>query len=80
MSRMGSGRGESALEELKLFLVTFGGADPCFKLQVAKNAEEAFLQCFDRHRSRDGHEKASCKVIEVSVEGYDIVIKPTTSK
>ena len=64
------------MEELKLFVVTFKGPDPCFKLQVARNAEEAFLHCFNTHVSREGHEKASCTVQEAVVEGYDITVKP----
>ncbi len=64
------------MDDLKLFIVTFRGPGPCFKLQVAKNAEEAFLQCFDRHAAREGHDRASCRVEEVSVEGYDIVVRP----
>lgn len=63
--------------ELKLFVVTFVGPTPCFKLQVAKNAEEAFLECFNKHTAREGHDKASCKVEEAIVEGYDIAVKPS---
>jgi hypothetical protein len=64
------------LEELKLFVVTFKGPDPCFKLQVARNAEEAFLSCFNKHTSREGHEKASCTVTEAAVAGYEITVTP----
>lgn len=64
------------MEELRLFIVTFKGPDSCFKLQVAKNAEEAFVSCFNKHTSRAGHEKASCTVHEAVVEGYDITVKP----
>jgi hypothetical protein len=71
------------LEELKLFLVTFRGPDPCFRLQVAKNAEEAFLCCFDKHTgvtAREGRDRASCKVEEAKVEGYEIILKPSPGK
>jgi len=67
---------EVVLEKLKLFVVSFGGPQPCFKLQVAKSAEEAFLQCFDKHPRVEGREKASCKVEEVVVEGYNIHVTP----
>ena len=67
------------MEELKLFVVTFKGPDACFKLQVAKSAEEAFLSCFNKHTSREGHEKASCTVLEAAVEGYDIIVRPAGS-
>jgi hypothetical protein len=67
------------LEELKLFVVTFKGPDACFKLQVAKSAEDAFLSCFNKHTSRAGHEKASCTVLEAVVEGYDIIVRPAGS-
>jgi hypothetical protein len=64
------------LEKLKLFVVSFGGPHPCFKLQVAKTAQEAFLHCFDKHARVEGRDKASCKVEEVVVEGYDIQVTP----
>ena len=64
------------MEELKLYVVTFGGPEPCFRFQAAKNAEEAFLQCFNKHTVREGHDKASCKVEEAKVEGYNIVLRP----
>jgi hypothetical protein len=64
------------LEKLKLFVVSFGGSQPCFKLQVAKSAEEAFVHCFDGHARVEGRDKASCKVEEVVVEGYDIHVTP----
>ena len=67
------------MEELKLFVVTFKGPEPCFRVQVAKNAQEAFLQCFNKHSVREGHDKASCKVEEVAVEGYDILVRPATT-
>jgi hypothetical protein len=70
------GRPEVTLEELKLFVVTFKGPDPCCRLQVAKNAEEAFLSCFNKHTVREGHEKASCTVYEAAVEGYKITVTP----
>lgn len=68
------------MEELKLFLVTFRGPEPCFRLQVAKNAEEAFLHCFDKHTgvmAREGRDRSSCKVEEAKVEGYDIILRPS---
>lgn len=68
------------MEKLKLFIVTFKGPDACFRLQVAKNAEEAFLSCFNKHTSREGHEKASCSVAEAVVDGYDITVTPAAEK
>jgi len=64
------------LDELKLFIVKFAGPEPCVKLQVARNAEEAFLECFNRHARREGGEEASCKVEEARVEGYKIKVIP----
>lgn len=64
------------MQKLKLFVVSFGGPEGCFKLQVAKSAEEAFVQCFDKHNRVPGRDKASCKVEEVAVEGYEIHVTP----
>ena len=69
---------EVILGKLRLFIVKFAGPEPCVKLQVAENAEDAFLECFNKHSARDGHERASCKVEEAKVEGYSIVVTPAT--
>lgn len=65
------------MEELKLFLLYHMGGGPCWQLKVAKSAEDALFQCFgsgDHAKVTDTQQ--SCRVEEVTVPGYDIVVRP----
>ncbi len=63
------------MEDLKLFVVSHMGGLPCFRLIVAKNKEEAFLDCFNREKNENVSSRSSCLIEEVRIEGYEIVIK-----
>lgn len=65
------------MEEMKLYLVYHMGGGPCWQLRVAKNTEEALFQCFGtRDHSKMADTQNSCRVEEIEVPGYDIVVRP----
>lgn len=64
------------MEELKLFLVFHMGGGPCWQMRVAKSTEDALLQCFgSTDHSVISNAQKSCRVEEVKVPGYDIVVR-----
>lgn len=53
------------------------GGGPCWQLRVAKNAEDALFQCFGgKEHAKISDTQQSCRVEEVKVPGYDIVVRP----
>jgi hypothetical protein len=65
------------MDDLKLFLVYHLGASPCWNLRIASSQEAALMQCFDQetdHKPADSKER-SCRVEEVTFEGYRIKIE-----
>lgn len=66
------------MEKLKLYSVYHIGSGPCWQLRVAKNTEEALMQCFgtgDHAKIKDS--QSSCRVEEINIPGYKIVVTPT---
>lgn len=64
------------MENLKLFLVFHMGGGPCLQMRVATSSEDALCQCFgssDHSKSSDA--QYSCRVEEVKVPGYEIVVR-----
>jgi hypothetical protein len=67
------------MEDLKLFLVYHIGGGPCWQLRVAKSPEDALFQCFgSRDHARIADAQRSCRVEEIKVPGYEIVVRPKT--
>ncbi|MEK7850818.1 MAG: hypothetical protein AAB275_02940 [Deltaproteobacteria bacterium] len=64
------------MEELKLFLVFHTGGGPCWQMRVAKSAEDALFQCFGTgDHAKNADLQKSCRVEEVKVPGYEIVVR-----
>jgi len=64
------------MSDLKLYMVYYLGANPCWNLRVARSAEEALMNCFE-HSGKPKPEDAaecSCRVEEVTLAGYRITI------
>lgn len=67
------------MSELKLFSVYHMGGGPCWQLRVAKSTEDALIQCFGtREHAKIKQTQRSCRVEEVTVPGYEIVVRPKT--
>jgi len=65
------------MEELKLFLVFHMGGGPCWQMRAAKSAEDALFQCFGgKEHAKVSDTQQSCRVEEVRVPGYEIVVRP----
>lgn len=65
------------MEDLKLFLVFHMGGGPCWQMRVAKSAEDALFQCFGgKEHAKMSDPQYSCRVEEVKVLGYEIVVRP----
>lgn len=63
-------------EDLKLFLVSHMGAYSCWSLEVGPNAGAAFLGCRKNKRVPETSDSTSCKVEEVKIPGYRIIVVP----
>jgi len=63
-------------EELKLFLVSHMGPYSCWSLEVGTNAGAAFQCCRKNKRVPESSDNTSCKVEEVSIPGYRIIVVP----
>jgi len=63
-------------ENLKLFLVSHMGAYSCWSLEVGPNAGAAFLCCRKNKRVPETSDSTSCKVEEVKIPGYRIIVVP----
>lgn len=64
------------MDDLKLFLVYHMGGGPCWQLRVAKSTEDALCQCFgSSDHSKLSDAQHSCRVEEVKVPGYEIVVR-----
>ncbi len=65
------------MKDLKLYMVYYLGANPCWNLRVARTPEEALMNCFEhsgKPRPVDAAE-CSCRVEEVRLDGYHISIE-----
>lgn len=52
------------------------GGGPCWQLRVAKSSEDAIIQCFGtREHAKIKQTQRSCRVEEVTVPGYEIVVR-----
>jgi len=63
-------------EELKLFLVSHMGPYSCWSLEVGTNAGSAFQGCRKNKRVPESSDSTSCKVEEVKIPGYRIIVVP----
>jgi hypothetical protein len=65
------------MNELKLYMVYYLGAGPCWNLRVAHSPEEALMACFDHSGKPRPHDAAecSCRVEEVQLNGYRISVE-----
>ena len=65
------------MEDLRLYMVYYLGASPCWNLRVAQSPEEAMMQCFDNSRRKKPHDamEKSCRAEEVKIDGYKISIE-----
>jgi len=65
------------MNELKLYMVYYLGANPCWNLRVARTEEEALMQCFEHSGKPRPHDAASCscRAEQVHFEGYRITIE-----
>ena len=60
----------------KLLLVYHLGSAMCWQLRVAKNAEEALMQCFKAEKFEAGIDpQHNCRVEEVEIPGYEITVR-----
>jgi len=64
-------------KKLKLYMVSHMGPAACWRMVIASNAEEAFLQCAHNGREDYNPKTGSCKIEEISFDGYEIDIKKT---
>jgi hypothetical protein len=60
--------------ELKLFIVSHLGNNPCWRLVVAEDAPSAFLKCMGTKKEVQIQSRKSCQVEEVKIEGYKIKV------
>ncbi len=63
-------------DELKLFLVSHMGPYSCWSLEVGPNAGAAFQGCRKNKRVPESSDSTSCKVEEVKIPGYRIIVVP----
>jgi len=66
-------------KNLKLFMVSHLGPNPCWRMVIADNPEEAFLQCAHDGRDNTLAKSGSCKIEEIQFDGYEIEIKKKDS-
>ena len=66
----------AAQDDLKLFLVSHMGPYSCWSLEVGPNAGAAFQGCRKNKRVPETSDSTSCKVEEVKIPGYRIIIVP----
>lgn len=61
----------------KLYKVYHLGAQSCWDLRIAKSAEEALTQCFEHNANQRPATAtvSSCRVEEVKVPGFRIIIE-----
>ena len=64
------------MADLKLFLALHMGGSPCWPMTIQTSAEDALFQCFGgREHSKISETQQSCRVEEVKVPGYEIVVR-----
>ena len=62
------------MAELKLFMISHLGKNPCWRLVVAEDAPSAFLKCLNSTKEAQRESRENCRVEEVKIEGYKIKI------
>lgn len=68
------------MSELKLYMVSHLGKIPCWGLVVARDPAEAFLKCTKASNLLQRESRENCKVEEVQIEGYEIIIKEKSGR
>ncbi len=63
------------MSDLRLYVISHLGKYPCWGLVVARNPAEAFLKCTKETNLLQRESRENCKVEEVHIEGYEIIIK-----
>ncbi len=63
-------------DDLKLFLVSHMGPYSCWSLEVGTNAAAAFQGCRKNKRVPESSDSTSCKVEEVKIPGYRLIVVP----
>jgi hypothetical protein len=66
-------------KDLKIYLVSHLGPAACWRLVVASNAEEAFLQCAHDGQKKYDAKMGSCKIEEITFDGYEVDIRKVES-
>ncbi len=56
----------------KLYIVSSMGPLCCWHVHAAASPEEAMFQCFKVDKHMDERARASCRVEELKVEGFEI--------
>jgi len=67
--------GEEKMSDLRLYIVSHLGKNPCWGLVIAKSPAEAFLNCMKDTNLLQRESRENCKVEEVQIEGYEIIVK-----
>jgi len=62
------------MAELKLFMVSHLGKNPCWRLVVAEDSASAFLKCMNITKLPQKDSRENCRVEEVKIEGYKIKV------
>lgn len=62
------------MAELKLFIVSHLGKNPCWRLVVAEDSASAFVKCMDITKAAQKESRKNCRVEEVKIEGYKIKV------
>jgi len=66
-------------KKLKIYMVNHLGPAACWRLVIASNAEGAFLQCAHEDQKQYDPEMGSCKIEEVTFDGYEVDIRKVGS-
>lgn len=62
------------MKKLKLYIVSHLGDNPCWRLVVAENPADAFIQCLEGKKMPQRDSRCNCMVNEVKINGYEITI------
>lgn len=63
------------MKDLKLFCVSHMEGKPCSRFVAAQSEEEAFIHCYSNEGDKNVSSRSSCKVEEVEIEGYEIIVR-----
>ncbi len=58
----------------RLYIVSSTGPLPCWHVHAAASPEEAIFQCFKVDKHMDERARASCRVEELKLEGFEIKV------